>query len=416
MIGAACWASHPLPMVHALSFYLLPLGYLNWVGMTLLALAAVFWVRNLVSPGLLKYVRSGEPITGRVCQVGVRAEGTAESPLGRFIAEVEFLHPDSGELQVLCVAAPDTFALGETSRMDAGVAAGDYVTLVYLPGRLEKTLQMYGWMGLSPEMDLIQKDGRPLQPMSAIASLLIVVAVTVAAWMLIGYLYIIGRYTALDSNCWYPYTVGIALCTIPLFILMILNVKANPAKPGGRVTGYGLALLVSVFGGFMIGFPAVGFLNGYFDSSPTNLEPVKVVQLWQETTNGVLRTYQLEYHPYPAGPKEKQTVAVDTLARFKSDSLGAIDVGRGWLGMRWLRDFHPITWDTVDESDPRHYPGEILFQLPGDGRTTRIAPWVAMNENHSELPPEVLVPELRTRMVTYLTRDVNARIAEPEKP
>jgi hypothetical protein len=45
-IGSVCWATKQLPFVQELSWYLLPLGYLNWIALALLALAAFYRLRE----------------------------------------------------------------------------------------------------------------------------------------------------------------------------------------------------------------------------------------------------------------------------------------------------------------------------------------------------------------------------------
>jgi hypothetical protein len=143
---------------------------------------------------------------------------------------------------------------------------------------------------------------------------------------------------------------------------------------------------------------------------------VKIVQLWQETfVELAIRTYQLEYQPYPNGPTEKKMVTVETLSSFEPNALGAIDVGSGWLGVRWLRDFHPVEWHAVPAGTGETLPGEMTFQM-ADEPPTRIAPHVRMSEALLLPPPEVLLPELRTRMVAHLTNNLKATVIDAERP
>lgn len=412
MIGSACWATDQLPFVKMLSWYLLPLGYLHWIGAGFLGLAAIYWIRNLSSPGYLNSVRYGEPVIGRIRQVYVDRTGTAEVPQGRFMAEVEFRHPLKGEIQTTVVSAPDVFAMKDQPKMDAGVTAGEYVTLVYLPDRLEKTLQIYGWLGLNPDCDFIRKNGQPLKPISPITGLMVVLGITAIGWLLLGFFYVIGRYTPIDENEWRPFAVGAALLVIPMLVFSLRVANREQVATNSMFRRYMVAVFMALVFTCMTSFVAVGFLNGFFDRSPTHLEPVKIVQLWHETTEFVIRTYQLEFHPYPNGPTTKKMVTVETQALFQPDSLGVIDVGSGWLGMRWIRDFYPIVWQSVP-ADGAPAIGEISFRRPNELELIRIVPQIVAGDSGIHTPPEVMLPELRQRMAGYLTTSLQATIIEP---
>jgi hypothetical protein len=122
------------------------------------------------------------------------------------------------------------------------------------------------------------------------------------------------------------------------------------------------------------------------------------VQLWQTTHEFVLRTYQLEYHHYPVGEREKKMVTVETLSSFEPDSLGVIDVGSGRLGMRWLRDFHPVEWLRVNADNQEDFRDEIRFQMPNEAQPTRIVPRIVVGAYAPVPPPDAMLPELRARM------------------
>ena len=90
-------------------------------------------------------------------------------------------------MQVMHVSAPETFPLKNAAVINSGVEAGDYVTLVYLPGTLAASLQLYGWLGLNPDLELIQKNGRPLNPRSTKTAMAVVFVMTALAgrcWLL----------------------------------------------------------------------------------------------------------------------------------------------------------------------------------------------------------------------------------------
>jgi hypothetical protein len=165
---------------------------------------------------------------------------------------------------------------------------------------------------------------------------------------------------------------------------------------------FGLGLL-GVFGGFMVGFPTVGFLNVWLDKSPPQFEPIRVVQLWHTTWNFIVRNYELEYTPYIGGEAKKKTVSVETIDQFANDSLGVIDIGQGALGMRWIRGFHPIinTWEPIS-GDEEAIKGEVRVRLREDQGITRCVPiiWYT-NDESRPLPDEMdnMLAEWRPRFI-----------------
>lgn len=414
-IGAACWATQELPFVKMLSWYLLPLGYLNWIGTGLFVLAGYYWLRNVLTWGDLDLIRHGEPLTGRIRQVAVMTEGTAEMPYGRFIAEVDFIHPDTGEMHVAGLPAPDNFLMKDLPKMNAGVLPGDNVTLVYLPGRLDQTMRLYGWTGLNAEQDLIKKNGKPLKPMSPVAGLMYVIGSTFVAWLLLGFVYAVGRYLPLDDSNWLPYVIGMGIAALVMTIILVVRgVDREPAAGSTRLQQYAGMVLAGVLLGVLLGVVSVGFLNCYFDQSPPQLKPVKVVQLWNRTVNFVVRMYEVEYHVYPNGTVSKQMVPVETLASFQPDSLGVMDVGSGLLGAAWLRGFYPIIWQKIESRDDNQpvYPGELTLKMPNEQETSRIIPVVVIPGHDPLPPPEIIIPEARQRILKYLVNEIGAKQIE----
>lgn len=399
-LAAACWVTAPLPFVRTLSWYLLPLGYLDWCGLGLAVLAGFIWLRNATTVGRLEYYKHGEALVGRVLAWGINAEGTNDAPQGRFVANVEFRHPETNQLETRLVADDDVFPLGEAAKRSCGVERGDYLTLVYLPRDFDKTLRIHGWQGIDPDRELMSKNGKQLKPMSPVAALLIVLAITAAFWCLLSFIYVIGRYEPLDV-VWQPYAIGIALASIPFIILMQFGIdrKAETKWPM-FARRFGLGLL-GVFGGFMVGFPTVGFLNGWLDKSPPQFEPIRVVQLWHTTWNFIVRNYELEYTPYLGGDAKKKTVSVETIDQFANDSLGVIDVGQGALGMRWIRGFHPIIWEALG-ANAEPVAGEVRMKFKDDDEITRVAPRILYSEQDLKPLPEVMLTDARQRLNAQL--------------
>src|SRR6185436_20437670 len=73
--GLLCLAGSRLPGVPTLAYYVLPLGYLSWIGLGSLAVAALSHAEHALRRGPYRYVRDGRPLVARVVSL-VKAPST----------------------------------------------------------------------------------------------------------------------------------------------------------------------------------------------------------------------------------------------------------------------------------------------------------------------------------------------------
>lgn len=421
LIGAGCFATDLLPFVKQLSWYLLPLGFLKWIGAACLAFAAFVWLRNRFSSGYLQTVEDCQPLIGRARQVYLRDYWSSQIAQNfsrtHFLiaADVEYCDPDSGEIVRREIIGPEYFQCRYLNQLDPGVKPGDYVTLVYYPHRLAKSLQLYGWLGVNPEVDFIRKSGKPLQPMTPLKALLVIIGLMGMTWFLLGLVYVLGRYMPFDDG-----EEPSLLLVIPLVLSAILTaigavcwVKRSDSDQPKSFNRYAFAVFSGTLTGFAFSMFAMMLVNGAFDTGPTHLVPIRVVQFWHQTVYQLgVRWYELEFESYPKGKRTKKTVAIEMLQSFQPDSLGVLDVGQGSLGIPWIRDIRPVIWEESDSAatDPDH--GAITFQQVNSLQRMTIAPFVIMADGSRISPPDVLLPELRQRMTHYLQNDLHAKIVD----
>jgi len=411
-VAAACWLSAPLPFIQTLSFYLLPLGYLSWCGAGLAILAGIFWLRNTFTAGHLDYFRRGEPLVGRIQSVNVNAEGTAEAPMGRFMAVVEYRRPETQEVENRIVAAEDQFSLAKLPKYAPGVEPGEYATLVAFPDRFDQSLKLYGWLGIDPDVDFITKNGKPLKSMTPLGVLGLVVLFTALAWLLLGFIYVLGRYEPLEFDG-QIFAVSVAICSILPVILFQWNIDRSGTAMVVLMRRVWLFFLGTVAGAFL-GFLGMTFINGVFDRSTATYEPIRIVETWNTTWNFILRNYELEYEPWPNGKTDKQMVSVEAIFQFNVGDLGFREVGEGALGMRWIRSFQPIYWLDVDSlpEEDRDRTGAITFQLPEEDPRT-IVPRFVKSDSLQPIP-EILLAESVQREIAYLQQEAGAKMLPSE--
>lgn len=423
LIGAACFVTDRLPFVQQLSWYLLPLGYLQWIGVGCLVIAALFWLRNQFFSGYLRAVENCEPLIGRVRQVYMKDYWNSQA-LQNFsrthfalCANVEYVDPNSGELVRRLINSPDYFQMKYVGYVDPGVKPGDYVSLISLPNRFEKSIQIYGWLGLNPDVDFIRRSDKPLQPMSPFKVLLVIIGLMVMTWLLLGFLYVLGRYMPLDEDE-DPKVLMLLLIPIVATTLVSATVavwwfrRANRDQPK-PLKSYGFAAFCGLLVGFVISIFGILLVNGAFDSSKARLVPIRVVQLWHQTILELgVRSYELEFEPYPKGKRQKKTMGFEAMQSFEPGSLAVLEVGDGSLGIRWVREVRPINWQDGDPVTTSVEQGAITFEHANFPQPRTIVPLVILADGSAVPPPVALIPELRQQMINYLQNQKQARIVD----
>jgi hypothetical protein len=132
------------PGVDTIALYFLPAGYLGWIGAGLLLLAAHAFLERARRGGPYRYVREGTPVAAKILAlekaVSAIVNGVPQSYA--INATVAVRDPERGTL-LNCRLKSNDFSADTKDRYEAPHREGDYVTAVYLPGQLEKTLQLY---------------------------------------------------------------------------------------------------------------------------------------------------------------------------------------------------------------------------------------------------------------------------------
>ena len=387
-VGSVIFA--PIPFVHRLSFHILPLAYLNYIGYGLIALAAFIGIRNRVSKARYNYVRDGEPLVGRVLAVFtpsrtvVDPQTKAVTEFFRYLVAFEYEDPDTRTMERLSVLSEDEWDAKKQSQFDPGVDAGDYVTLVRLPEAGPESTRLYGFLGLDPDRDFITRNGRPLSGVSPFTAVLISLAVLLGIWFLILGIYVVEccMPSEWDWKVGVPFlAVGGVLGAIGLGWLISLEQRKQAVPKKSAVIVGGLCGIVA---GALAGGVTMGAVNAAFDKTVATYRPIRINQHWMTTHNFIIRTYEVEYSELGGGKSTKHGVSVDDLEKLRDADLGALEIRQGGLGLEWIAALHPVEWRPVSENPT---PEELR-----DALTT--VPLIAFLAG----PPDRLVPRLITNL------------------
>jgi hypothetical protein len=359
--GAVCLLAWQAPGVDVLARYLVPLGYLEWIGLGAFVLAAASYAPLAARSGPFRYVRDGLPLAVRVLELlkAPTAVVNGVPSAFAFVANVGFRHPENGELRQLQVRSDD-FSAARKDAYDARFKVGDDVTGVYFPGRLEKTLKLYAFLELSPDVNLRPSAARPQDPPWKVA--LGVAALLTFFIILFANVYAYGRYEPIGfefRSAAVPMALGGLLLGGGLLAFLYwshsreqerLAERARKAQAtGGAIEtatpflGRGIqawVLRVVMF----LGAPLLGALttlcwcfmaNAWLDRSPVQRVPASVLGMTMTTHAFLFREYELEYRLEGGSEKRKLLTTPEHLFSLV-DRRTVAHVREGRFGWRWV--------------------------------------------------------------------------------
>ena len=159
--GALCVACGQLPIFNQWGLYVLPLAYLSWIGGGVLVIGAGAWISSKTRRGPIQYVEEGVPVVARIRELALRPTAlvNGQPTTYAFSAAVEYRDPETGALVGKQVDSRN-FSGSAKDKYRTSYRVGEYVTAVYLKSNPAKTLRLYGFLELRPELGLV----RPSRP------------------------------------------------------------------------------------------------------------------------------------------------------------------------------------------------------------------------------------------------------------
>lgn len=420
VVGTACVAFYPLPFVQKLSYYILPLGYLHWLGYGLLAIAAFVYLKYLFAPQRFQYVKDGIPVVGRILSIGETMHGTADMPMFRTAANVEYRDPDTGEMRQAQIESEDSWGVKEREKMELTVAPGDYVTLVGLPGNFHNSLKIYGMLGLDPQREFLLKSGRPMRGLSSLAILTICIAVVGGFSLLLMGLTTLFFFFPTGGDWKVGIIPGALGAVVGLGGGWLLH-RAEEKSQKSNGSGLGCLMIGGVFVGIIGGILTLFILNATLDNSPAEYRPIEVVEFWETTHSGVFRNYEIEYRPFGAVKTDKVPATHEQMERFQNE-FGVIEIGDGRFGLPYVRGIHPLTWDEEELKPPQDGQPKpegrylwVNFKNPVTGKESimLLKPKIELDDGTRIDPPDQLI-ELAIKRGQDLLERLNPDALKPE--
>jgi len=251
VFGALCALYSSTRIVEELSYYLLPLGYLEWIGYGLTALAIGKWLYHRIFPGKYAYLVEGIPVAARVLRTSPVLEKVQGHPHLRFETLLEYRDPATGKLAYLSTfTARINGGFQSLAKFSLALQPGDYVTAVGKPGRFEQTLVPYPVLGLHPEKEAILHEGRPWSGMSTLGALTVTLLIMLSLALLLGVVYVVEF--CMPTENFGPAGLAAGLGAAVGAAACLAGCRARYGKNPRKMAQLGLVgLLLGAGGGFM---------------------------------------------------------------------------------------------------------------------------------------------------------------------
>ena len=371
VVGAILTALGPMPAVQTMGLYFLPLAYLTWIGLVILAFGGLGLVLNAVRSGPYRYVEEGVPIVARVRALrlvpALIHEGQATRY--RFEALFEYLDPESGETRTAEAPSSD-FMADARSGLTTSYRVGDYATAVYLPHDPAKTLKLYGFLDLRPGLGLIRRDAAP-ESASPLKTLLTVAAIVGFFAALVWNLYAFGRFEPVRISAASVAPV-VAVGAIGLGVPVLWSLAAGQARNRrrrdernaealargeavepevGRKRGpfgdHGLFVTgILIFGALLLGgLTFYGWAltaNALLDGSPATARPVAIDKMIHVTHHGIIREYKIKYHFFDDPKTKRDFLSTPAHMDTFDGPLALAEVHAGRIGWPWVKEIRPF--------------------------------------------------------------------------
>ncbi|MEM8963343.1 MAG: hypothetical protein AAGD38_17790 [Acidobacteriota bacterium] len=367
---------YSFPAVRDLGVYFLPIAYLDWLAYGLAGLAVVSWVRQSLGHTPIRYIRDGETSIGRVRALVKQPTVVHNSTPGefQFAATVDVIHPETGEHQLFDTTS-SSFSADRKDRYDTSFRVGDYVTMVHLPGKVDKTLRLYGFLDLMPGVGLVRR-GKPVTFVDVVLTALGITAVIgFFVWPLVAvyrFLPIVVSMEALTvPPVWTAVIAGAILIGGGFLSYLVWHYRREQrrlesnleafatgravessaaffAQTGVWNRAFQALLVVGIpFIGGLIGFTAVITANAMLDESMPEHTPVEVLGVFEETSKFVFREYYVEYRfaDDPAAKVHSFHTHPADVVRFMSESPASAVVRAGFFDLPWIERLEPESPD-----------------------------------------------------------------------
>jgi hypothetical protein len=346
--AAGCLLFSFLPFVRTLSFYLLPLGYLDWIGAGLGALAVAFGVARVVRQGPHAYIRDGVPVVARVLAVRLESQRVGEGVQHRFAIEIEFKSPDT-RMPERGIAFSRN--VSSATKYSVDLRPGDYTTAIVSPPPRSE-VRLYGLLDADAECDLVLKNGKREEPMGVVKSM----GITALIMGVVGLLLLGGfgvEFYLPERAATLPLCLGLGVPALIGAAGLVWLSRQERAGAPDRARRRNVVAFAGAAVGALAGGVGLIVLNAKLDRSTPAYADIEIVKIWQTTYDCILRTYEFEYQPLGGSGTERYPARIENITSFADTRAGIVERRGGAFGMPWIAGLRPCIPVPIAKGNPR---------------------------------------------------------------
>ena len=367
LAGALCVGFGQLSIIKEWGLYVLPFAYLGWIGAGLLLFGAAGWISRKVRRGPIQYVEEGIPLVARIRDLVLRptAMVNGQPSTYAFTSVIEYRDPDTGALVEKRLDSR-AFSISAKDKYRTSYRVGEYVTAVYLKSNPARTLRLYGFLEVRPDLGLLRTEAA--EPPGLLKTVLGVSLVFGLFGVLFWNIYSFSKYQPLDlsfAQTAVPMGVGGLVLGGGLIAwlarrqarsrrdLAARNEKALvageavelEARKRGPFGAHRLVMtLVIGLGALLLGGLVVLCwcltANALLDNSKPEFRPVEIVEFWSTTHSFLFREYEIEYR-FPGEQQTRKMLSTPAhMGQFRTKA-GAAEVHSGRFGWPWVKEITP---------------------------------------------------------------------------
>ncbi len=408
-LGTSFLIFAPWDLVHRLSFYVIPLGYLGPAGYALIVVAILRAIRDRLSLQRFEYVTAGTPIIGRVLSVEpwvIRSQHENTIPVAdyfQFQVTVEYDDPETRKHEFATIVNDEVWKYSQFSEYAVDLHPGDYVTLVGLPAQFRETLKLYGFLGLDPKREFLLYRGHPLASTSSLNAILISKLVVPGLCLIAGLQLLMTFCFPLEWRL--PITLlsmCIGIVCGAVFGWCIGRLEQHCGQPQSSPP---TLAVVCGFLGILAGAMGMGSVNAVFDRSVPTYRAVTIDGHWRTIHGLFLCSYEIEYTEFGKNKSERTHVSVENQLRLGAEKLAAMEIRQGSLDLKWVAGFHPLVWvplpdnaalpdkDRAVSIDRQKWQQAALKRLELGNGLEEIPPFAARAGQTIKLLPVLVLPD-----------------------
>ena len=179
----------------------MPLKILDWIGGSLIVIAVVLGIYFSLSKEQYNYIREGKPFVVRVLYPYFFTQYINHVPQNRLSILGDFMNPDTGGISQKVFSQNALISESKKKNLEITLKPGDLVTGVYIPGKFEKTVAIYGLLDLNPDISFLSKNGKPYQSTISVLKTLVGISLAlVLLGLLVLCIYSVEFYEPLDLD------------------------------------------------------------------------------------------------------------------------------------------------------------------------------------------------------------------------